>query len=44
MQSLVKELQLKSRLEFQRDGTMRILFLVYLGGGTETIVRVHVCP
>jgi len=39
-QSLVKELQLKSKLEFQRTGDVRVFcFLVYLGGGTRVDIR-----
>jgi len=41
-QSLVKELQLKSKLEFQRAGDVRVFcFLVYLGGGTRAVIRAH---
>ena len=42
-QSLVKELQLKSRLEFQRTEEVRVIcFLVYLGDDTRMIVRVYI--
>lgn len=43
IQSLVKELQLKSKPEFQRTGDARVFCpLVYLGGDTRAIIRVHV--